>query len=213
MRHSRTVFAFVSALLPILLIIALITPVGEVPDELAHILRADGLGHGALIGHRGDGLQINDKLVPSAGVMAHEGLYFAATPVDPVTRKVQTGTLVGAESAAWGKMVYAHIPNTAVYGPWFYGPAAIALRVCEYVGTSPYVGIRVARAANAALYVVLAGLAVFLAARGRTLLVLTLGVPMSLALAGSVNQDGLIIATCALIAALLQRVKAGLAQR
>lgn len=208
MRADRVGIVFGAMVAALLSMLVLLLPVGEAPDELSHVLRADGLRLGAIIGHR-DEISLFGRSVPSAGVSAHHGFLFAARSLDPATGKIRSDGLAQASGADWGTVAYVHIPNTAVYGPFFYVPAALAIAASEVAGLSPYQAMLAARWVNGFFYALMAGLAVMLAARGRLLLLLLLGLPMALSLGASVNQDGLIIAASALTAALFSRARDG----
>ena len=201
---------FVLFALPVLLFLALAVPTGEVPDEVAHIVRMEGLLHGSWVGHRSTRLDTLGNTVPDSGVTANAGLLaagFSFSPGTPLPQRVMTRERLQAlELLPWQDQAgFVRVPNTAVYSPLFYGPGAVALGVAHVAGAGPWQAIRVARVANAVLYVVLGVLALLLARRAQGFLFAALVLPMSLWLAASCNQDGLVIATATLAAALLTR--------
>jgi uncharacterized membrane protein len=73
------------------------------------------------------------------------------------------------------------------------------------MGAKPHAAIILARLANVLAFAALGALALWLAARGRLLLLITLSLPMTIWLAGSVSPDGLTVAVTALGVALLTR--------
>jgi hypothetical protein len=100
---------------------------------------------------------------------------------------------------------FVSVPNTAAYSPLFYLPAAAGLGAGRAAGLLPYDAILVARLVNALMFVAAGTVALLLARRGRRLMFVALTLPMTLSLAASVNQDGLVIASSVLAAALLSR--------
>jgi uncharacterized membrane protein len=182
-----------------------LVPLGEVPDEMTHVLRADGLLNGHITGRRSTIIHEGAE-VKSAGFKADPSLFQAGFEVDFNSRVYSKETLAKARAAVWGSPIYIHAPNTAVYGPAFYVPATLSFGVTKWLGGGPHDALVVARFINAMLYVILGTLALALATRGKVLLMIILGLPMSLSLAASINQDGLFIAACVLAAALFTRI-------
>lgn len=204
--HQPLALIFGGVLAGLLAMMVLLVPLGQVPDEGAHLLRADGLRHGQIIGHRSS-FTLAGQSIPSAGVKADLRLLAVTDIVDPVSRRQDPARLARAQALDWGASTYVHIPNTAVYGPIYYLPAAVTLRLAKWTGVGPYDAAMAVRGVNALIYAMLAAASVMIAIRGRLLLLLVLGLPMALELAASANQDGLIIATAALCAALLDRAR------
>ena len=189
---------------PALLWNALLVPPGEVPDEIAHIVRADGLLHGSLVGKR---RVVAGFPVPVSGVTADRQLVAAwSGPDGPVGGRPMTAERLRIyRLTPWGTPGFVVSANTAVYAPLAYLPAAAALGIARQAGLGPYDAILAARLANAAVYLAL-GLATLLVARqGRTLLMLALLLPMALSLGGSCSQDGILLGVTALCAACLTR--------
>lgn len=96
-------------------------------------------------------------------------------------------------------------PNTAVYFPVFYIPAAAAVGIAKDLHQSPYEAVLWARIANGLCFLIIAAFALAIARYGRALLFAVLALPMTVSLAASCNQDGLLIATLALAIAFLTR--------
>ena len=196
--------------LPVLLFLAIAVPTGEVPDEVAHMLRMEGLLHGSIVGHRQPRLDMVGATVPDGGVTANAALLaagYAFTSGTPLAERVLTAArMQELRRLPWEpRPEFVRSPNTAVYAPLFYLPGAVAMGVAELAGMGPWKTILVARVMNAVLYAVLGVVALLVAQRGRGLVFATLVLPMSLWLAASCNQDGLVIGTGALAAALLSR--------
>ena len=204
--ERRLPWLFVALGLPLALFCAVGIPLGQAPDELAHMVRARALAEGQWIGrretipHPADG-----RPLVAAGVDTDPALFDAVfeSPGVPVTRDAWAAKA----AVEWtGKHRFWEAPNSAVNPPIFYLPAAAALSI---PGARPFHAARLARAANALLYAAIGLLALGLARRGRRVLFAALLVPMSLSLAGSLNPDGLIIAFAMLAAALATRIEAG----
>ena len=202
--------AFVLASVPVLAFLAVAVPAGEVPDEPAHILRADSVRHGAATGFRR--MRLDDQGDPAAdtAIRADIGLLAAAlvfTPGTPLDGKHMSQARVAEVlRLPWAnRLSELSFPNTGVYPPLFYLPAAAGMQVAKWLRQGPYVAILSARLVNAALYAALGATALHLARRGRAALFTVLCLPMSLSLAASVNHDGLVIACAGLAGALLTR--------
>jgi hypothetical protein len=206
-------WVFLALVGPLCLFLALAVPPGEVPDEPAHAARADSLRHGEVLGHRHGDIAVGGATVAAAGVTADRTLVattFSLTP-GPLAGKHMTR----ARWEALGRLPwdarpgFVYAPNTAVYVPVFYLPAALGLELGRLAGGGPLRALLRARLVNAVTFLGLGALALGLARAGRGLLFLTLSLPMTVWLAGSVSPDGLLIATAALAAAALTRTGDG----
>jgi uncharacterized membrane protein len=201
--------AFVLLALPVLLFLVTMMPTGEPPDEPMHLVRADSLLHGQLIGRRVATLNPGTG-APDAGVTSDPGLAVAAQGFDlltPLAQKKVTRARLAALRALpwWPKPVFMSAPNTAAYGPLTYLPAAAGLGAARLLGFGPYAAIHWARFANTIAFVAIGALALMLARRGRLMLLVVLGLPMTLALASAAGQDGLLVALACLGVALFTR--------
>lgn len=204
---------FVLMALPVLLFVALLVPVGETPDEWAHIVRADSLLHGEIIGGRHLRQDDGGTTVPEAGVSADWGLLTAATTFSnkKLPEKLLTPELLAQQRAVpWqNKLTFFGAANTAPYMPLFYVPAATGLGFGKLIGLGPYDAIRAGRVASALAFTLIGVVALLVAQRGKALLFAALTLPMTLWLAASFNQDGVLLATATLAAALLTRPRPG----
>jgi Predicted membrane protein (DUF2142) len=203
------VIAFVLLAAPVLLFLVIMMPTGEPPDEPMHLVRAESLLHGELIGHRVATLNPGTG-APDAGVMSDPGLALAAQGfglLTPLAQKKVTPPRLAMLRALpwWPKPVFLSAPNTGAYGPLTYVPAAAGLEAARLLGLGPYAAIHWARFANTIVFVAIGGLALALARRGRLMLLVVLGLPMTLALASAAGQDGLLIALACLGVALFTR--------
>jgi hypothetical protein len=102
-------------------------------------------------------------------------------------------------------LLYISIPNTVVYFPAAYVPAALGIGLGRLLRAPPFECIMLARLAAALAFVALGALALSLAAYGEAVLLTVLLMPMTLFLASTENQDGMLIAMVCLACALLSR--------
>jgi hypothetical protein len=194
---------FVAIALPTCVTLALLTPLGQVADEPAHVLRAASLLHGQWIGRRGPFVE-NGKTQIRAGLDVDQAVFGVQN--GPERSKATQEDVTRARGQGWaGFLFFYPVPSVAIYMPAFYGPAAAGMGMARLAGAGPFLATYAARLANTACFVALGLAALLLARRGHALLFCTLMLPMTLSLAASVNQDGLIIATSVLAAALLTR--------
>lgn len=209
-RGLLPVLVFLFCAFPVLFTSALLTPMGQSPDEPAHITRAAGLLHGGILLLRKNGSDPG-SIVPRqyVGVKIDSGLDRAAWGV---TTPFAGHSIVTSEDlAALHHIAWQHhrdffeIPNTATYFPLAYIPGAIGLGLGKLVGLSPVNAIMLGRFAIAAVYLLIGAAALALADFGRPVLLAVLLLPMSLILGSTFDQDGLLIALSCLACAGLTR--------
>ncbi|WP_419757483.1 DUF2142 domain-containing protein [Acidisoma sp.] len=201
---------FLVLVVPLVAICAWRVPAGQVPDEPTHVMRAASLLHGAIIGHRVATLNVETGS-RDAGVTGNTGLALAAiagngdmAPLPPEASRA--ARLAWVWDIPWQpRLSFVSSANTAAYAPVTYIPAALGLGAAILMGAKPHAAIIGARLANVLAFTLIGALALLMAARGRLLLLITLSLPMTIWLAGSVSQDGLAIAVTVLGAALLTR--------
>lgn len=201
---------FALATAPVLAFLCIAVPPSEVADEAAHIIRADSVRNGQAAGFRQPRLDHQGDPATDVVVRTDPSLVVAAMVFPPGTpapaKQVAAARLDALLRLRWAdRLETVSVPNTGVYPPLLYLPAAAGLQGAKWAGKGPYSAILFARLVNAAAYVALAAAAIHLARRGRAALFAVLCLPMSLALAASVNHDGLILAGAALAGALLTR--------
>lgn len=206
-----TAALFVLFSLPTSLLLAVLVPPGEIADEPAHLLRADSLLYGQILGQRRPATY-NGKPLIEPGLLGNATLFGVDMP-PPVghiaEKKVTPAQIAALEARPWSKgAIWIPSATTAIYLPIFYVPAAAAIGLSQTVDFSAYRTIQAARIANSLCFIALGVCALLLASRGRILLFSVLCLPMAISLAASLNQDGLIIATSALAFALLTRATA-----
>jgi hypothetical protein len=207
---SRLLWIFALCALPLGLMIAVITPPGQSPDEPAQVGRAAGLLHGAILGVRKAGIDPSDQRPTMfAGVKVDDGLFVAAfgemTAIGgrPVftQQDLQDVRAELPNHVAW----FADLPNTVVAFPAAFVPAAIGLGIGELLHQRPYVSFVLARLCMLLTFLLLGGAALAVAAFGEAFLLTILLLPMSVFLASTVNEDGVLIAATCLVCAALTR--------
>jgi hypothetical protein len=198
---------FVLIALPACVMFAVLVPPGQMADEPAHIARAAALLHGQFRGERRMATDETGRRVLLPGVTVDPNLWQAAFVLTPGGReRMDAARLAAARALPWGGVrVFAETGTIAVYFPVLYIPAAIGIGVAKRLGLGPYDAILVGRLCGALCFVGLGAVALRLARRGRAVMFCVLTAPMTLALAGSFNQDGLLIAASTLAAALATR--------
>ncbi len=202
------VLLMVVVVFPTGLFLALFVPPGQVPDEPAHVARIESLLHGELMGHRVPGVDAAGHPIALSGVVINEAP-FTVTRLfaDLATGHTMTAALGRQiDNVPWASgLSFVFAPNTAVYFPVFYLPAALGAGLARMHGLTPSGTILAARVTNLVVYCLIAAVALALARRGWRLMFAALSVPMTLWLAASCNEDGLLIACACLAAALLTR--------
>ena len=209
MASARLSILFLLCALPLGLVLTRLVPAGEAPDEAAHAIRAYAVSTGQWIGRRAPvapGRTLRDQALLTAGYKVDTGLFSVALA------SAAPGGLVTAELArvrdetGWsGRTMFASTPNTASYAPLFYLASGAAMGAGRWLGLGPEFCLQAARVANLLAYAAIGALALRLARRARFVLLAMLCLPSSVSLSASLNQDGLLIATAVLAAALLTR--------
>lgn len=193
---------------PILLWLALAVPIGQSPDEFTQAARIDSVRRGEIVGKRrprGDFPDVMDAVVMSDPVLLAMGALFPNNATSQSSH-VTIAELERLRALRWSpEPAYFSAPNTAVYPPLLYVPAALGMEAAILRGAGPFFSLLAARLANALLYLVFGTMALALARGIQPVLFAVLLLPMSLAMGASTNQDGPIIAAAVLAAALLSR--------
>jgi hypothetical protein len=184
---------------PALLFLVFAVPPFQAPDEIAHAFRAYQVSRGGIVGiamgEAEGGGYVDDALVATAS-------YFQALPFH-TERKLAGADLAAAPSIRGiGRAPRAAFTNTAVYGPIFYLPQALAIRLAEAAHLGVIDSLRLARLASGLSACLLAFAALNLCRRGRALMYAVLLLPMALFEFASLAQDGLLIAGAAWMIAL-----------
>jgi uncharacterized membrane protein len=188
--------------------LALNVPPFQVPDEPNHFLRAAQIADGTLVGTRvlitgTDGVphSVAGGLVDPAILAAEAG--FAPLEVHPDLK---------AKRADWtpqvhwsNKRVAAAFPNTAMYPPFFYAPAALGILAGRAANLTILQTLILSRVLMAACAVAIGALAIVIAGGAAPWIFTILTLPMSLFLFASASQDALLISFGGLAGACLIR--------
>ena len=183
-----------------LLLVAPTMPPFQNADEVNHAFRADQISHlGFLPEKVPDGEQ---------GGWIDSGLLAAVRPFVhiPFNRSVKVARAMYAPQN-WGPRGAAGFPNTAIYPPAFYLPAAIAFLASRILHLTVLQGLELARLAGGMVAITLATFAIWLCEAGALWFFTVLLLPMSIALFAAVSQDGPMLASSALAACLVHRTK------
>ena len=197
-----------SLVLPTGLFLAFVVPVGQVPDEPAHVARAESLLHGEIFGRHRIGVDFAGRPIRLPGVVINPSPVVVTQLFSgyPQGQKITAASMARLDHVSWApRLSFVYAPNTAVYFPLFYVPAAVGLALARLDGRSPLAAVFAARVANLGFYIGTATLALLLTQRGRVLMFATLSLPLMVWLAASCSQDGMLVACCCLSAALLSR--------
>lgn len=191
--------------LPTALLLAFAVPLGHVPDERYHVLRADSLLYGVVIGHR----QSLDGH-PAAGVLADPAMTSVITlperPDDLSPQPMNDAMAARARAVPWNiNPVFVRDEAMAGYQPLPYLPAAVAIAGVRMAGGSPFAAFHAARLANLMAFFLIGVLSLGVTRSGHAVMATVLLLPMTLSLAASCSQDGLLIACTALACACLTR--------
>jgi uncharacterized membrane protein len=191
--------------LPVVLLLSFLTPPFQVPDEGSHFRRAVHILGGGIIGKR-----VSDTMIGGA-------ITAAAVDVDAPTypllghpeRRVDPAMIAAMRGARWSQeRRFQAFGASVIYPPAFYLPAVAGLALGRALDLTLVDSASVARAVNGVLVVVLGTLALAAARRSRPLLFVVLSLPASLYLAAGITQDGMLLASVVLAAALVCRAAA-----
>jgi hypothetical protein len=207
---SRLLWIFMLCALPLGLMIAVITPLGQSPDEPAQVARAAGLLHGAIMGVRKPAMdQQSQRPEMFAGVKVDTGLFAASgapmTIIDGQRVFTAQDFLSLRAEPPDHTPLFLDLPNTATFFPAAYVPAAVGLGAGLLLNMHPYACDLLARLCMLLTFLALGAAALAVAAYGEALLLTVLLMPMTLFLAGTVNQDGVLIPLTCLACAALTR--------
>jgi hypothetical protein len=198
---------FLFCALPAGLCLALLTPMGQVADEPAHIARAAGLLHGQIMGQR---VIVHDAAAKRSFALSGTGVNTALVAASLAELpSSHLGPLTAAEARAaraipWSRQrQFDTAPNTVQYFPALYLPGTLGIALTRVLGGSPLQALYGGRIAMLLSYLAIGGIAIGMARFGHGLILALLCLPMSLGLGASFNQDGQLIAASALTGALL----------
>jgi hypothetical protein len=212
---SWLVLGFMLCALPVGLIAAVASPPGTVQDEAAQLVRAAALLHGQVFAQRRFAYDPARRAFAwEAGVEAP--VQIAKVVLHPfgladgrmVARAVDMAAIAAQARPRrlhLGVRFFFYCPNTALYFPLTYVPAALGLLAGAVLAHGAPAALLCARLACLAMYLAMGALALGIAAYGEAVLLAVLLLPFSLYLAGSVNQDGMLVGLAVLGVAAVTR--------
>jgi hypothetical protein len=115
-----TVCVFVTFALPLCLFLTLVVPPGQVADEDTHVLRADSLRHGAIVGHRETRVAADGISQVMAGVNANPALMTVVNATPP-RAPYDRSKVDSVKELPWTPSDQ-FFPVFATYGPIFTSP-------------------------------------------------------------------------------------------
>ena len=179
------------------------TPPFMMADEQTHLMRANTLTFGPAglhLAQRPDGAHMVGQF--------HQSVVDAAAPFNHVRFRAEEKAHAADFAAAAAPRLDArrgeHYVGEAL-NPAFYLPSAFAVAWGRHYGWTVLDTLYLARVLDALATVALGALALSLAGRARIAIFAVLLLPMSTALMSAVSQDGPLLGTAALAAALLSR--------
>jgi hypothetical protein len=185
-----------------------VVPPFQHPEEVNHFLRASQLASGGLVGKRFVQPSVNAPSFVTAGGKIDPATVRAAWPFVPMMFRPN----VRANAAMWsapqhwsGARKLWPFPNTVIYPPVFYAPAIAAIGLGRVLDLTVLHTLLLGRALTALAVASIGTLAVAAAEGAAPWVFTVLLLPMSLDIAVSVSQDGLMLACGALAGALLVR--------
>jgi uncharacterized membrane protein len=183
-----------------LLLLAPTMPPFQNADEPAHTYRADQISHFGLIAKRLPNGQVGGMTESGLAVIA------ARTAAIPFHQDAKLSPAMLAP-IPWGVPAPAGFPNTAIYPPIFYLPAATMALAARHLGIDLPAGLVLMRIATGIATIVITSCAIALSGNAAIWLFTIMLLPMSLALTASVSQDGPMLACLAMVAALAAHLR------
>jgi len=184
--------------------LAAIVPPFENSDEFNHLKRVDQILTGHLIAWKhgtparsGGKVEVGiDQLDQIYGAMR----FHAEVKVTP--DMIRRGSMIRL-----GNRGYQDFSNTAIYSPLLYIPNVVGLGMARLIHVNLHHALIVSRAFGGVACVLLGALSIYLMPGvGATFLFVILSLPMTLSLFASISQDGLMICSATLAAALMARI-------
>ncbi|WP_298215471.1 DUF2142 domain-containing protein [Acidocella sp.] len=182
---------------------ALLNPPFMIADETNHFFRAVQISQGGLIGERLPHGEAGGML---AEPVVNFGYGFDALRFDPAARATLQHLRFSFQKRWRDEVVAANFPNTVIYPPQFYLPAALTLTFTRQLHLRVLQAFYIARLASGLICVALSAFALRICApSARPWLLFCLSLPEVTGLYGSLSQDGPFIMCAALAGALLTR--------
>ncbi|MGI3778079.1 MAG: DUF2142 domain-containing protein [Janthinobacterium lividum] len=190
-------------------VLARLVPPFQNPDELAHVLRAEQVEQGGVLGRR-----FLDEGRAAAGGFLDGGALSVYGVFEPLVfqpgYRATAEMFARADTVPWGgKRWWQAFDNTAVYPPFLYAPAAGVIAAGRVGGWTVVRTLHVARLCDGVAAVAVGALAVWAAGGVAPLVFALLSLPMALSLMAAVSQDAMLLPVAALAGGLLVRLRAG----
>jgi hypothetical protein len=182
------------------LLFATTMPPMQNADEQAQAYRADQVSHLGLVGGRLADGQIGGNVDAGLPALYRATLALPFHPGAKVTREMYVARPMGMPAPNG-------FPNTAVYPPVFYLPAAAMAWAARHLDIPLPHALVLMRLAGGAASVAAGAAAIALSGNAAIWLFAVLLLPMSLSLDAAVSQDGPMLACVALAVALLLRLR------
>jgi Predicted membrane protein (DUF2142) len=198
--------AFLSYGLTATVLLAVIVPPFQVPDEPNHFMRAAQIADGTLIGSRVAVVGANGLI---GGGSVDPAILSAAAPFDAVRfhpdQRVKRADW--EPRIRWSRTrIATAFPNTAMYPPFFYLPSALGILIGRAAHWTILQTLILSRFLTGATAVTLGAAAIVIADGAAAWIFTILTLPMTLFLFASVSQDALILACSALAGSCLVRL-------
>ena len=189
-------------------ITAFVVPPFQHPEEVNHLMRASQLAGGHLMGLRFLDQKPGQQTRLTAGGMVDPAIASAARPFVPLIfhPEIRVTRAMWAPQAHWSNSTELHaFPNTVVYPPFFYAPAALAILAGRATRMTIVQTLITARILTGLAAILIGAVAIALAETAAVWIFTVLLLPMSMDIMASLSQDGLMVACSALAGALLLR--------
>lgn len=211
---------------PMALMVALITPAFQNPDEMNHFARAEQVSRLEFVPvfkfdkdqtlSKKDSISTDKTIIyPDKGgfkvdknIIEAAGVVFAMMGNDKV--KITPREVARMGTYHWGSgYAYANFGNTAIYPPVVYIMPAVGVFIGKLLHMSIINTLCLSRLLNAALTIMLSFFALKIAKRSNLLLFIALLFPMTIAMNVSVSQDAVLISCAFLFIAIVDHVEFG----
>ncbi len=186
------------------LLLAMLVPPLENPDEINHAHRAEQVASGQWLARRYAGKHTSGGLVDLGVNRVDEPIGIIRFHDD---RKVTRTMLNQADSVAWGIPTGITFANTSIYPPFFYIPAAFGIRIGQALHQSIARTLVLARILNGLCCITITTLAIAASGCTAPLLFSVLCLPMSLSLFAAISQDGLMLSASAMATAMALQLR------
>jgi uncharacterized membrane protein len=178
------------AVLVFALAYAFLTQPFRIPDEFNHFFRAYHVSEGGILGRTFPQGVSGEELPASLPEMATAVADFPEVPTRRITKKDwQRGASIRLDPQ---NRAITHFPNSVLYSPLTYAPAALAVAVGRALDQPPLYLLYLGRFANALVAAVLIALALRLMPLQSDFLWFVVLLPMTLSQIGSVAADAII---------------------